>query len=314
MLDLRFIQLKFMDELKINQKFRELLPALTEEEHRQLEESIIKNGCETPLMIWENQIIDGHNRYGICTKNNIPFRTVDRSTEFETEDEVLEWIYINQLGRRNLAPNQKTLFIGELYQLRKKQHGGDRGNQHTAKSENLPSGHFVHLADETQNPEPPTEETADELTIEYDEIYQKKKKDLSNKTAADIAKQFGVNEKTVRRAEEVAAAVKDAPELKKDFLAGKVSQKEIIEKANQSLSPELKAAIEKKAEIKNSAGARWLDATYKIYLQTTSIRDLGGVEKLTANWTTEQKTYWRDELRRLQTVFGEFADTMEKTI
>ena len=52
----------------------------------------------------------------------------------------ISWICKNQLGRRNLTPQQKKYLIGQRYDAEKKTHGGDRKS-------NLPesSGHFDHL-------------------------------------------------------------------------------------------------------------------------------------------------------------------------
>jgi len=32
------------------------------------EANILKNGCYDPIKIWNGTIVDGHNRYEICTK------------------------------------------------------------------------------------------------------------------------------------------------------------------------------------------------------------------------------------------------------
>ena len=49
----------------------------------------------------ELTIVDGHNRYEICTKHDIPYRTIVK--EFDNREDVICWIINNQLGRRNLA-------------------------------------------------------------------------------------------------------------------------------------------------------------------------------------------------------------------
>ena len=68
-----------MSDIKIESEFKHLLPPLTEEQKAELEKDIIKNGCLTPLVVWNNILIDGHHRYDICTKNNIP----EEQKEFE---------------------------------------------------------------------------------------------------------------------------------------------------------------------------------------------------------------------------------------
>jgi hypothetical protein len=56
-----------------------------------------------------------------------------------TYDAGKDWIETNQLGRRNLQPQQIAVLRGNIYNRRKAKHGGDHGNQHTvAKAQNDP--------------------------------------------------------------------------------------------------------------------------------------------------------------------------------
>ena len=86
--------------MTIDEEFSKLIPPLTEEEYRGLEASIINEGCRDALVIWNDTLIDGHNRYKICREHNVPFETVQR--EFKDRNDVLLWIINNQLSRRNL--------------------------------------------------------------------------------------------------------------------------------------------------------------------------------------------------------------------
>lgn len=45
-------------------------------------------------------IIDGHHRYEICTRLNIPFQTIQK--EFNSRYDVLSWMFDNQNAKRNL--------------------------------------------------------------------------------------------------------------------------------------------------------------------------------------------------------------------
>ena len=62
----------------VDDEFKKLIPPLTAEERKGLEESILKEGCRDSLILWNNTLIDGHNRYEICTKHNIPFKTIQK--------------------------------------------------------------------------------------------------------------------------------------------------------------------------------------------------------------------------------------------
>ena len=114
----------------IDQEFKNLIPRLTSEEYEQLEKNIVAEGCRDALVVWQGTLIDGHNRYEICTKHGEEYGTI--SMDFDNRDEVIDWIINNQLGRRNLTPNNQSYLRGLQYQREKKKIGEHKGNQHTA--------------------------------------------------------------------------------------------------------------------------------------------------------------------------------------
>ena len=83
------------------------------------------------MSIWGTTLVDGHNRYAILQKHpEIYFSTMP--LPFESREEVLAWICKNQLGRRNLTPEQKKFLIGKQYSVEHRKPGGNGNNQHTA--------------------------------------------------------------------------------------------------------------------------------------------------------------------------------------
>ena len=120
-----------MINLKIDPEFQSQIPPLTDDEFKQLEENILKEGkLLSPLIVWNNTLVDGHNRYAILQKHpEIYFSTMP--LPFESREEVLAWICKNQLGRRNLSPEQKRYLLGKQYEAEKKAAKIFRGNQYT---------------------------------------------------------------------------------------------------------------------------------------------------------------------------------------
>ena len=98
-----------MINLKIDPEFQNQIPPLTDDEYKQLEENILKEGkLLSPLIVWNNTLVDGHNRYAILQKHpEICFSTMP--LRFESREEVLAWICKNQLGRRNLSPGAEAV-------------------------------------------------------------------------------------------------------------------------------------------------------------------------------------------------------------
>jgi ParB-like chromosome segregation protein Spo0J len=106
----------------INREFAALCPPLAAEERRMLEADIDANGCLVPLVIWERDgrtILDGHNRYEICKKRNVPFKTT--LLALKDFDAAKNWIIDNQLARRNLTDEQKSYLRGKRHVAEKKE-------------------------------------------------------------------------------------------------------------------------------------------------------------------------------------------------
>ena len=120
-----------MINLKIDPEFQSQIPPLTDDKFKQLEENILKEGkLISPLIVWNNTLVDGHNRYAILQKHpEIYFSTMP--LRFENREEAIAWICRNQLGRRNLSPEQKRYLLGKQYEAEKKAAKIFRGNQYT---------------------------------------------------------------------------------------------------------------------------------------------------------------------------------------
>jgi phage N-6-adenine-methyltransferase len=123
--------------MKIDAEFKALIPPPTAEELEYLEASVVAEGCRDALVLWDDTLIDGHNRYDICTKHGIKYQTVQKS--FDSRDAVKAWILRNQLARRNLTAFQRTeiaLQLEEIYAAEAKARFGGRHKDSTV--ENLP--------------------------------------------------------------------------------------------------------------------------------------------------------------------------------
>lgn len=123
-------------DLKINPKFESCIPPLTEEEFKQLRDNIMESATiYSPIVIWNDYIVDGHNRYKILQEHpGYMARLYDLSLDYETEEEVISWICSNQLGRRNLTPEQKKYLVGKQYEAERSMRGGDHCSE-KAKSQ-----------------------------------------------------------------------------------------------------------------------------------------------------------------------------------
>jgi len=205
-----------LNDLKIDPEFEEKIPPLTEEEFDLLEQNIVADGrVLDPLIIWNKTILDGHNRYRILLKHpEIPFETYPK--EFSDKYAAIAWICKNQLGRRNLTPEQKRYLVGKQYKAEKASHGaedGFRGNRFT--------GSLVSPQNEDLL------ETA--------------------RTSERIAKENGTSKSYVERAEKYAdgvdAADEAVPGIRKELLSG------IIHPTQEAVAAIARAAPEDRAQL-----------------------------------------------------------------
>ena len=179
-----------LNALKIDPEFQGKIPPLTFEELNQLEANILRDGrIINPIIVWQGLIVDGHNRYTIAKKHpEIPFTVHEK--EFSSRYEAIIWICKNQLGRRNLTPEQKKYLIGKQYDAEKCSNGGDRKSA-VAKS-GCQIGNLIP----------------------------------ASKTCQKVAKENGVGMRTVFRAEEFAkgvdAAEEAVPGTRQKVLSGEV--------------------------------------------------------------------------------------------
>jgi hypothetical protein len=78
-----------------------------------LEADILENGIERPIIVWGNQIVDGHNRYSIAKKHglDVPIRVM----EFESEYAAQMYASFRQFTNgRPISPARAQLEMGKL--------------------------------------------------------------------------------------------------------------------------------------------------------------------------------------------------------
>lgn len=190
-------------KIQVLPELRDLIPPLQDEESKQLEQNLITEGCREALMIWETTqsvidgsasdesiyiLVDGHNRFSICQKHHLDFKI--HVLSFPSLKEVREFMIDNQLGRRNLMPEQAAYLRGLRYNNEKLEKGRYSRDDH--KGQNVP----------------------------YDLGVKRES------TSERLAKQYNVSEKTIKRDAEFADGIdRLSPSLKKDILGGKIKVK-----------------------------------------------------------------------------------------
>ena len=261
-----------MINLKIDPEFQSQIPPLTDDEFKQLEENILKEGkLLSPLIVWNNTLVDGHNRYAILQKHpEIYFSTMP--LRFANREEALAWICKNQLGRRNLTPEQKKFLIGKQAEA-EKQIKSFHGNQYTLAPE---SG-----------------------LVQNEPNHQK------HGSRSKVAAENGTSESYVYRAEQFAKGVEAAeeavPGAQKEILSGKIraTDREIssIAKIPKKKRPEVVAELRKpKAERNSSITDSYTSPSKDNEFITTFKRDIQGHKK---GLNKEEKQNLKDAVKSI---------------
>jgi hypothetical protein len=107
-------------DIVVKEELKAYIDPLTAEEHDALERSILAEGCRDALVLWGDVLVDGHNRYGICSKHGLPFQTV-QNTRFRSMEDVHLWMIDQHLGRRSISDFQRGVLA-----LRKREIVADR--------------------------------------------------------------------------------------------------------------------------------------------------------------------------------------------
>ena len=174
----------------IDNNLKVYIPPLKHDEFIKLEQSIISDGCRDPLIVWDDILIDGHNRYEICTKHGIHYDTKDMY--FANHSEAKLWMLNNQLGRRNLSDYDRVQLALELENIYKEMGKANMAEGGKTTKEGLENS--TNLAKEYLAPV---------------------------NTRQEIAKIAGVSDNTVARVKKINE--KATPEMKNDLAQGKIS-------------------------------------------------------------------------------------------
>jgi flagellar biosynthesis regulator FlaF len=199
--------------IKVKEEFKQLIPPLTKEEFKQLEDNCMKDGIREKIITWNGFIIDGHNRFEIATKWGLDYQT--ESKRFDSENDVKEWMINNQFGRRNLSNYQRSVLALELESVfseraREKQIEGGK-NKVVQKSEQAP---------------------------------------MERKAITQISKVANVSHDTIAKVKVIQNQAED--ELKTKLVNGEVSINQAYQEIKKQKAEDFKAKIEQRIEQKTN--------------------------------------------------------------
>lgn len=272
----------------IDNEFKGLIPPLTDEEYKGLEESILKDGCRDALVLWGEILVDGHNRYEICTRHNIPFKTVQK--EFTSRDDVLLWMIDNQESRRNLTAyargvleERRISILQTQAKAKQSAAGGDKKSEEYKKTA---------LCEFTQS----------------DKLKEQPKSEPKIDVKKELAKRIGTGEQTASRImtinkkidkaieQKTTIAGQKPEELKSKLMSGNVSinqaysaikleeKKETIKQAEKQIAEQAADELKPVLHIGDSTKFKPTEKYDLLLTDPPYSTDIDDIEKFVGNW------------------------------
>ncbi len=212
----------------VNEELKAYIDPLTPDEHDALERSLLAEGCRDALVLWGDVLVDGHNRYGICQKHGIAFKTL-QSDVFKSMDDVHLWMIDQHLGRRSVSDFQRGVLA-----LRKREILSERQAQVASAAPGDPAG-----------------PTADSTAISVEPSTTVPSSSTLLKSREDIAKVARLSSSQVVLIEKIQKQA--APELVAAVKSGVISINAAAAVASLPEQEQVAAALGGKDELKQAA-------------------------------------------------------------
>src|SRR5438094_2310346 len=240
-------------QIILDEEFRSLLVPHSDAESCELTESLLHYGCRDALTAWradgsEMPLLDGYKRYDICTERGIDFRV--QPIDLPSREHARLWIESNQLGRRSLTDDVRSVLALSVMERRSKLEMQER-----AREAGKAGGRGRPKEDSSKDTR------SDKLS--------KKEKPKKN-TRAAVAKQAKLPERKLRAIQELKKrAIAVLGEEKAEKLLLQIRHSELsIAKAKRILNK-----VEAEAKLR-AAMAAPVPATEAVDLRVCSMQDL----------------------------------------
>jgi len=92
-------------------RYADIFPMLPDDELQELAADIKKNGLQEPIVIYEDNILDGRNRYAACKISGV----IPKIKKFTgTDEEALQYVASHNLHRRHLSVSQRSMIAAKI--------------------------------------------------------------------------------------------------------------------------------------------------------------------------------------------------------
>ncbi len=213
-------------------EMEQLLPPLSGEQFSALESDILENGCYAPIIINEDMIVvDGHNRFRICEKHDLPYRMLVFS--FADLLEAKQWALDTQKGRRNLDKWE----LGKIaLKLKPEIEAKAKEKQREYHGNQYESGLLTTLSEVQAPPMTTRKELAD--TVGIGEITMGKVMQIDEHAPAVVKEALDNGELSINQGYNITRQVRELPEEEQEEAAALAVELEKAKKEIQKLDAE----------------------------------------------------------------------------
>lgn len=330
-------------ELRIDPELRGIIRPLTKEERTSLEQSLLREGIRDPIVLWGSTIVDGHNRYEIASGNNEDGIVLEFDTaqiEFESHADAKLWVARNQLSRRNLTDADRFELAEHIYAVEK-----ELAEQRMLAGKK-PGGvedPEPNLAQGRESPDDGKSATRAAKAVGLGRESFRKLRKVRGSGRRELWEAIRAGELSVDRAyqivriteelpgelgEEVASLdpdeftfVHDPKQLKRLGSVGEDEGMILLELIVSDDKEDIRTVFAAEKYLKNKRGAlpkkeegagkKWSSAMHDIQMRLNSIRDMGGIEAMTASWTPEDKGVLSGRLSAMSQTLDEFSQALK---
>ena len=244
-----------------------IMPPMNQEEFEEFKEDVVGNGLIEPIVLFEDKIIDGRNRYNACKELEIDVW----ARQWEGGMDPVEYVVSKNIHRRQLTPTQRATAAAKALNYhsdRAKERQREAGQQNIIEH-HIESGHNikpelvsapVHELNEPANSSPV--QRAVEAAKAIKEINREKAEEPNERRAVSQAgKMFNVSGRTVAGAKYVLdhGTEEEKEALETGKAAVKTLEKQVRER--ESVAPKAKPTFNKTTDSIKWAKWTWNPVT-----------------------------------------------------
>lgn len=268
------VKKEYNGKVRVDAKIEAMIRTLTEYELNALEESLLAEGKSiSPLWLWGDLLVDGHNRFRLCKKYKLPYEVKQAYEDAEDMDDVMDRIRRDSLARRNLSTGEQSKHRAERVSYKiKKSVDPSEAIRAVAKESNV-SVRQVQRDVKRAGLIETLDEDVKTIAVAVSTPVVKKLASLSKEKQKAVVKKAGGNAKAIEK-----EVKKDTPEkavIKDDTPQALVAP-------IQAVATQLNGMLKELKRLADYAGGEWLDLT-DLETQITALK-----------YSIRQSVYWVD--------------------